>query len=136
MTRFNITLDQSIDTVLFALKTQQGGEIFVPKLPSYKIPDICKAIDSKKRVKIIGIRPGEKIHEEMISYNDGFNTIDIGKYYLIMPSRKFQQNKILRYFEKKYNTKKMRNGFSYNSGNNKNFLSPSDLKKLISNQDF
>ena len=136
MTRFNITLDQSIDTVLFALKMQQGGEIFVPKLPSYKIPDICKAIDAKKKVKVVGIRPGEKINEEMISYNDGFNTIDIGRYYIIMPSRKYQQNKILRYFKKKNNVKKVKNGFSYNSGNNKKFLSSSDLKKLISNQVF
>lgn len=131
MTRFNITLDESIQTVLFALKNQQGGEIFVPKLFSYRITDICKALDEKKEVKIIGIRAGEKIHEEMITVHDGINTIDIGKYFIIMPSRNYQQKKILNYFNKNYKLKKMKSNFSYNSGNNKNFLSKNDLKKLI-----
>ena len=133
MTRFNITLDESIQTVLFALKNQQGGEIFVPKLFSYCVTDICKALDEKRKLKIIGIRAGEKIHEEMITVHDGVNTIDIGKYFIIMPSRNYQQKKILNYFKKNYKVKKMKNNFSYNSGNNKKFLSKNDLKKLIIN---
>ena len=133
MTRFNITLEESIQTVLFALKNQQGGEIFVPKLFSYRVIDICKALDEKRELKIIGIRAGEKIHEEMITVHDGINTIDIGKFFIIMPSRNYQQKKILNYFNKNYKIKKMKNNFSYNSGNNKKFLSKNDLKQLIIN---
>ena len=133
MTRFNITLDQSVETVLFALRDQMGGEIFVPKLESYKITDICKALDNKRKIKNIGIRAGEKINEEMITVHDGINTFDIGKYYMILPSRKEQQNKILKYFKKKYKIKRMNSNFSYNSGNNKNFLTIKKLKDMISN---
>ena len=131
MTRFNITLSESISAVIFALKNQQGGEIFIPKLPSYKITDICDALDPKRKIEMIGIRPGEKIHEEMITQHDGLNTIDIGKYYIILPQIKFQQKKILSFFVKNFNVKKMNEKFSYNSGNNKLFLSVKDLKKLI-----
>ena len=132
MTRFNITLDESIQTVLFALKYQQGGEIFVPKLFSYRILDICKALDEKRDTKVIGIRAGEKVDEEMITVHDGFNTIDIGKHYIIMPSRSFQQTKILKFFNQNFAAKRMKNNFSYNSGNNKKFLLKDELKKLIS----
>ncbi len=134
MTRFNITLDESIETVLFALKNQQGGEIFVPKQKSYKITDVCKAIDKNRKIKIIGIRPGEKIDEEMISIHDGLNSVDIGNYYLILPVNKEHSARILKHYKKKFNLKKLSKNFSYNSKNNNKYLSVKDLKKLIFNK--
>ncbi len=133
MTRFNITLDESVKTVLFALNNQQGGEIFVPKQKSYKITDVCKAIDKNRKFKIIGIRPGEKIDEEMISLHDGNNSVDIGNYYLILPTIEEQTIRILKYYKKKFKVKKMNKNFSYNSKNNNDYLSVTDLKKLIFN---
>ena len=133
MTRFNITLDESVKTVLFALNNQQGGEIFVPKQKSYKITDVCKAIDKNRKFKIIGIRPGEKIDEEMISVHDGNNSVDIGNYYLILPTNEEHTTRILKYYKKKFRVKKMNKNFSYNSKNNNDYLSVKDLKKLIFN---
>src|SRR6476619_1195424 len=85
MTRFNISLDEGIDMVLHALETGWGGELFVPKIPSYRIMDLARAIGPNCKHKIIGIRPGEKIHEEMITSSDSFFTYDLGKYYAILP---------------------------------------------------
>jgi len=133
MTRFNITLDESVKTVLFALNNQQGGEIFVPKQKSYKITDVCKAIDKNRKFKIIGIRPGEKIDEEMISVHDGNNSVDIGNYYLILPTNEEHTTRILKHYKKKFRVKKMNKNFSYNSKNNNDYLSVKDLKKLIFN---
>tara|TARA_Y100000816_G_scaffold104677_1_gene72960 strand:+ start:5006 stop:6031 length:1026 start_codon:yes stop_codon:yes gene_type:complete len=134
MTRFNITLEESIETVLFALKNQQGGEIFVPKQKSYKITDVCKSIDKNIKIKIIGIRPGEKIDEEMISIHDGINSVDIGNFYLILPMNKEHSARVLKYYKKKFKIKKLNKNFSYNSKNNNKFLSVKDLKKLIFNK--
>jgi|TARA_B100002052_G_C15804091_1_gene562625 UDP-N-acetylglucosamine 4,6-dehydratase len=128
MTRFNITLKESVSMVLFALKNSQGGEIFVPKIPSYKITDLAKAICPNCIFEIIGIRQGEKIHEEMITSSDSYSTIDIGKYYVILPANR---KKFINYYSKKYKIKKLTKGFSYNSGSNKDFLKVSDLKKLM-----
>ncbi len=128
MTRFNITLKESVSMVLFALKNSQGGEIFVPKIPSYKITDLAKAICPNCIFEIIGIRQGEKIHEEMITSSDSYSTIDIGKYYVILPANR---KKFINYYSKKYKIKKLTKGFSYNSGSNKDFLNVSDLKKLM-----
>ena len=114
--------------VLFALKNSQGGEIFVPKIPSYKITDLAKAICPNCIFEIIGIRQGEKIHEEMITSSDSYSTIDIGKYYVILPANR---KKFINYYSKKYKIKKLTKGFSYNSGSNKDFLKVSDLKKLM-----
>ena len=125
MTRFNITLKESVSMVLFALKNSQGGEIFVPKIPSYKITDLAKAICPNCIFEIIGIRQGEKIHEEMITSSDSYSTIDIGKYYVILPANR---KKFINYYSKKYKIKKLTKGFSYNSGSNKDFLNVSDLK--------
>ena len=86
MTRFSISLDDGVDLVLYALENQLGGELFVPKIPSYKIGDVASAIAPNAKQKTVGIRPGEKIHEEMISETDSLYTIDIGKYYVITPS--------------------------------------------------
>ena len=85
MTRFSISLDDGVDMVIWAIQNSLGGEVFVPKIPSYRITDMAKAIAPDCKIKIVGIRPGEKVHEEMISINDSLNTIDIGKYYVILP---------------------------------------------------
>lgn len=127
MTRFNITLDESVKMVIWALQNSQGGEIFVPKIPSYKLTDLAKAIDPNKKQKIIGLRPGEKIHEELITSSDSYMTYDLKKYYAILnPLNK----KVKNYYEKKIK-KKFPEGISYNSLNNNNYLNISQLKKLI-----
>jgi len=124
MTRFNISMDQAIDTVLWAFKNSKGSELIVPKLKSFKIKDLINTINPNAKIKIIGIRPGEKIHEELISSSDSRLTIEIGKYYLILPHTNF--------FKKYKNFKKIKKGFIYRSDLNKNKLSHSDLKKIIS----
>ena len=86
MTRFNITLSEGVDIVLHALENAWGGELFVPKIPSYKITDVADAIGPNCKKEIVGIRPGEKIHEEMITASDSYNSYDIGKYYVILPT--------------------------------------------------
>ena len=128
MTRFNITLEEGVNMVLFALENAWGGELFVPKIPSYNIMDLAKAIDPKCNTKIIGIRPGEKVHEEMISSSDSYNTYDIGKYYVILPSIK---NWRLNDFIKNFNAKKVPVGFNYNSKENTEFISIEKLRQLI-----
>ena len=137
MTRFNITLDQSIDLVLWAMKNSIGGEIYVPKLDSYRITDLAEAIDPKCEKKIIGIRPGEKVHEEMITESDSFATVDVGKYYIILPSGKFTvtgwpgDTQLIDYYLKKMKAKKVKQGFTYSSGENNKFLTVSQLRNLI-----
>ncbi len=128
MTRFNISLDEGIETVLWTLKNMQGGEIVVPKLPSYKIMDLAKAISSKIKIKLIGKRPGEKIHEELITVSDSGNTIDIGNYYLILPTNNLGD---LKNFVKRYKKLKFLNEFNYSSGKNKYFLKVNELKKIL-----
>ncbi len=120
MTRFNITLNESVEFVNMCIQRMKGGEIFVPKIPSYRILDLLKAIDKSSKFKTIGIRPGEKLHEEMITESDSINTEEFKNFYVIHPSfRKF-----------KYNLNKT---FSYNSKNNKKFLKIDEIKKLINN---
>jgi UDP-N-acetylglucosamine 4,6-dehydratase (inverting) len=126
MTRFNIMLEESVQMVLWALNNNFGGEIFVPKIPSFHIMDLAKAIaDNNCDIKEVGIRPGEKIHEELISIYESEYAFDLGKYYSIIPLHLFKK-----YFN--INAKKVPNNFIYNSSNNKNFLNISDLKKIIS----
>ena len=128
MTRFNITLNESIDLVLYAIKNSLGREIFVPKIPSYKITDLAKSINDKCKIEIIGVRAGEKVHEEMITFNDSFNTIENSKYFIILPSlNELQKKKYLKY----YKAKKINKPFSYNSETNSKFLSIKELKNLI-----
>ena len=93
MTRFSITLDQGVDFVLSSLSNMVGGEIFIPKIPSYNILDLKEAIAPGAEIKIIGIRPGEKLHEEMITKSDSMNTI-CGKYFVILPSISFLTKEI------------------------------------------
>ena len=128
MTRFNITLNDSVEAVFWALKNAIGGEIFVPKIPSYKILDLAKAISTKSKIKIIGIRPGEKINEELITKSESSNSLDLGKYYVILPTiGKLSINQ----YSKRKNGKKLPKNFTYNSGTNKKFLKISELKKLL-----
>lgn len=128
MTRFNISLDEGVDMVLHALEHAWGGEIFVPKIPSYRILDVAEAIAPTKEKRVIGIRPGEKIHEEMITSADSFNTYEIGKYYVVLPS---VSNWDLNEFIGHFNAKKVENGFSYNSENNTEWVGPAELRDLI-----
>ena len=130
MTRFNITLEEGVDMVLYALRESEGGEIFIPKIPSYKITDLAKAIGKNCEQKIIGVRPGEKIHEEMITSSDSYNTYDIGHYYVILPQAPVFN---LEKFIIKNEAKKVKPGFSYNSGQNSKFLSVNEIKTLILN---
>tara|TARA_B100000963_G_scaffold210008_1_gene182965 strand:- start:21296 stop:22297 length:1002 start_codon:yes stop_codon:yes gene_type:complete len=128
MTRFNISLDEGVDMVLHALRTAWGGEILIPKIPSYRITDIANAIGPDCKHLEIGIRPGEKIHEEMITSSDSFSTYDLGKYYVILPQKPIWN---LNEYINKFKAIKVKEGFSYNSGNNDSFLSIKQLKKLI-----
>jgi len=130
MTRFNISLKDSVDMVLWSLKNTVGGEIIIPKIPSYKIMDLLKATDNDKNYKVVGIRLGEKINEELIGAADAINTIDIGKYYITLQTK--NDKKILSYY-KRFNYKNLKSDFSYNSGNNKRFLTVSELKKIVKN---
>lgn len=128
MTRFNITLDQGVDMVFYAVDNSWGGEIFVPKIPSYKILDIATAIAPNSKKEIIGIRPGEKIHEEMITETDSLNTLDCGKYYVILPSL-YEWS--LEDFKRKFDAKAVPHGFKYSSDINDEWVSVDDMRQLI-----
>jgi UDP-N-acetylglucosamine 4,6-dehydratase/5-epimerase len=128
MTRFNISLDEGVDMVLHALETAWGGELFVPKIPSYKIMDVAMAIGPNCKHEVVGIRPGEKIHEEMITASDSFSTYDLGKYYAILPQMHSWK---LDDFIQHFNAKKVKQGFNYTSGQNSEWLSVENLQKLI-----
>jgi len=128
MTRFNISLQEGVDMVLWALENAQGGEIFVPKIPSYRITDIAKAIGPDCKRPIIGIRPGEKIHEEMITVSDSFNTVDLGKYFAILPSA--SQHSVESYCAA-YGGQPIPLGYAYDSGSNTDFLTVEQLRQLI-----
>jgi len=127
MTRFNLTLSDGVNFVLKSLKIAKGGEIFVPKIPSYKIMDIAKTVAPKAKIKIVGKRPGEKIDEELITKSDSYNALEFKDFFIIFPSNK---DPIREYYIRKYKGKPLKRDFSYNSRNNK-FLSVSELKKLI-----
>lgn len=130
MTRFSITIEESIRFTLEALQKMLGGEIFIPKMPSYRLLDLKEAIVPNNEIQIIGIRPGEKLHEETITVSDSLNTIDCGTYYVILPSANFLSKK--KYDEKnKIESINCKYGFTYNSFNNKSWLSVSDLKILV-----
>lgn len=128
MTRFNISLDEGVDMVLYALQNAWGGELFVPKIPSYRIIDVAKAIGPDCEQKIVGIRPGEKIHEEMITTSDSFTTYDLGNYYSILPQVPIWK---LGDFIDQFNPKMVEQGFSYNSGKNRDLLSVDEIRRLI-----
>lgn len=128
MTRFNISLEDGVKMVLYAMEHAWGGELFVPKIPSYKIMDVANAICFDCDKKEVGIRPGEKLHEEMITSSDSFFTYDTGKYYVILPAQPiFNVND----FIKNFDAVKVVEGFSYNSGENAQWETVESLKKLI-----
>ncbi|MDZ7936414.1 MAG: UDP-N-acetylglucosamine 4,6-dehydratase (inverting) [Emticicia sp.] len=128
MTRFNISLTGGVDMVMHALEHAWGGEIFVPKIPSYRITDIAEAIGPDCEKPIVGIRPGEKIHEEMITTSDSYYTYDLGKYYTILPAtHKWKLDEFILAFD----AKKVTAGFSYNSENNTEWESVESLRNLI-----
>ena len=128
MTRFNISLSGGVDMVLHALKHAWGGEIFVPKIPSYKITDVAKAIAPNIEQREVGIRPGEKLHEAMITSSDSYNTYDLGKYYTILPT---VLNWDLDEFIKAFGAQKVPEGFRYNSGENDEWETVESLRALI-----
>lgn len=128
MTRFNISLEQGVNMVFWALDKALGGEIFVPKLPSYRIQDLAEAIAPNAELKVVGIRPGEKLHEEMITSSDSFNTLDLGEYFAILPSDK---TKIRQSYMDSMSAVPVEDGFVYNSGTNKDFLEVDTLRELI-----
>ena len=128
MTRFNISLIDGVNMVLWALENSIGGEILIPKIPSYKITDLAEAIGPNCEKKVIGIRPGEKVHEDLITTAESFSTIDIGNFYAILPNPEYHLG---RHDAKFPLCKKVPEGFQYNSGTNKNFLSIYELRELI-----
>jgi UDP-N-acetylglucosamine 4,6-dehydratase len=127
MTRFNITLDEGVDMVIWALQNALGGEIFVPKIPSYRIVDVAAAIAPNASHEIVGIRPGEKLHEEMITSSDSYNTVDIGKYFAILPVQPVD----IRDGYLANGASMVEPGFVYNSGTNPIFLSTEAIAELI-----
>lgn len=128
MTRFNISLQGGVDMVMHALEHAWGGELFVPKIPSYRIMDVAEAIGPECDKPIMGIRPGEKIHEEMITASDSFYTYDLGKYYAILPAtHKWKLDDFMEYFQ----AKKVPLGFKYNSGENTEWETVESLRDLI-----
>lgn len=128
MTRFNISLEDGVKMVLFALENSWGGELYVPKIPSYRIMDVAEAISPAAEKKVIGIRPGEKIHEEMITASDSFYTYDIGRYYVIIPQEPhWDREKFISVF----NAKKVQEGFNYNSGTNDEWIDVDAIRALI-----
>ena len=116
MTRFNITLEEGVELVIFALLNSLGGEIFVPKIPSFRVLDLAKAINSKAKIKYIGLRPGEKISGKMISSSDSEYTYDLGKYFNLLSVHNFRYSSK---YKKIY--KKVKKNFSYSSENNQIF---------------
>ena len=129
MTRFNISLQAGVDMVMYALKNHLGGEIFIPKIPSYRILDVAEALVPDCEISIVGIRPGEKLHEEMITDTDSLNTIDLGEYYAILPSVSFTCSE--EDYMKHHKAQKVPFGFKYNSGTNDKWESVDSLRKLV-----
>ena len=128
MTRFNISLDEGVELVLWALEHGRGGEILVPKIPSYRITDLAEAIAPSAAHPVVGIRPGEKLHEEMITSSDSHSTVDLGPYYAILPSGDAAMQR--RYVDAT-GARPVPPGFTYSSGTNERFLSVDDLRTLI-----
>lgn len=128
MTRFNISLQEGVDMVLWTLENALGGEIFVPKIPSYRIVDVAQAIGPDCEFPVVGIRPGEKIHEEMITGSDSFNTVDLGRYFAILPSAGTHS---VEQYCAATSGQAVPAGYAYDSGSNPDFLSVEQLRQLI-----
>ena len=128
MTRFNITLDYATSMIQDVLRIAKGGEIFVPKIKSLRVIDLAKAMNNKNKLKIIGVRPGEKIHEQMISSSDSYTTVSLKNYYAILPAG---NTTLMKRFISKNRCKKVNDNFEYSSDKNGKFLSIQEIKKLI-----
>jgi len=128
MTRFSITLDEGVDFVLNSLERMWGGEIFIPRIPSYKILDVAKAVAPDCKTEIVGIRPGEKLHEEMITKTDSFQTVEFKEFFAILPVFLDRET-----YSLKTGGKPVDVGFSYDSGNNDEWLTVGQLQELIQN---
>lgn len=128
MTRFNISLQEGVEIVLWAIERALGGELLVPKIPSYRITDVAAAIAPECRLEIVGVRPGEKIHEEMITSSDSFNTVEMSRHYAILPSA---APEVVEQYCRDYGAQPVEPGFSYNSGTNPEFLSVAQLRDLV-----
>jgi FlaA1/EpsC-like NDP-sugar epimerase len=128
MTRFNISLLEGVEMVINAIENAWGGEIFVPKIPSYRITDVATAIAPDAEQKVIGIRPGEKIHEEMITDADSYTTVDLGQYYAILPQLPIWDKAS---YMKAFDAKPVPAGFRYNSGTNTEWITPEEIRTLI-----
>jgi UDP-N-acetylglucosamine 4,6-dehydratase/5-epimerase len=128
MTRFNITLEDGVKLVLYALENMWGGEIFVPKIPSYRITDVAEAIAPNCEQKLVGIRPGEKLHEEMITVTDALSTVEFDSYFVILPSIRLWD---IDSFTATFNGRFCDDGFCYNSGTNSEWLSVEEIRELI-----
>jgi UDP-N-acetylglucosamine 4,6-dehydratase/5-epimerase len=131
MTRFNISLQEGVDMVLWALEHAQGGEIFVPKIPSYRVTELARAIGPTCVQRVTGIRPGEKIHEEMITASDSVNTVDLGCYFAILSSAGGHS---VESYCAAQGAKPVPSGFAYNSGSNPNFLTMEQLRELVAHE--
>lgn len=129
MTRFNISLEAGVDLVMYAIGHHLGGEIFIPKIPSYRIIDVAQAIAPNIPIKQIGIRPGEKLHEEMITITDALNTLDLGNYYAILPAVSF--NHTTEEYIKHHNAKYVPEGFHYSSGENSDWETVESIREKI-----
>lgn len=129
MTRFNISLEAGVDMVLYAIEHHLGGEVFIPKIPSYRILDVAEAVAPHVQTKEVGIRPGEKLHEEMITATDSLNTIDLGRYYVIMPSVTIAHTHDE--FIRHHNATRVELGFEYNSGKNAEWETVDTLREKI-----
>jgi UDP-N-acetylglucosamine 4,6-dehydratase len=128
MTRFNISLEDGCDMVFNAIENAWGGEIFVPKIPSYKIVDVATAIAPECKQEVVGIRPGEKLHEEMITASDSFNTVDLGRYFAILPQQPIFD---IQKYKQHFKAKNVPQGFCYNSGTNDEWETVESLRELI-----
>lgn len=131
MTRFSITLQEGVDFVINSLERMWGGEVFIPKIPSYRIVDVAKAVAPECETTVVGIRPGEKLHEEMITETDALNTAEFDKYYVILPSMKLWDVDSFINTSGTSPGKRVEYGFRYNSSDNPDFLSVEDIRKLV-----
>jgi UDP-N-acetylglucosamine 4,6-dehydratase/5-epimerase len=134
MTRFNITLQRGVDFVLECLEKMWGGELFVPKIPSYKILDVAEAIAPNCKLEIVGIRPGEKLHEEMITETDSLNSVEFEKYFVVLPSTPLWDIEKFKAESDSSNGEMCEFGFSYNSGTNTKFLTVEEIREFINTE--
>ncbi|MFD0963007.1 UDP-N-acetylglucosamine 4,6-dehydratase (inverting) [Pseudofulvibacter geojedonensis] len=131
MTRFNISLQDGCEMVFYAIEKAWGGEVFVPKIPSYNIVDVATAIAPELEQRVVGVRPGEKLHEEMITSSDSYNTVDLGKYYAILPQQSPYSTYSIEDYKKAFNAVSVPKGFSYDSGSNTEWETVESLEELI-----